>query len=303
MQENYLAKWLNNELTDAELKEFKQSEAYATYKKIMDSSERIEAPDYNVEEAWAQLGERRAQKQPKVVSITPFKSFLRIAAAVAVLLAGSYFYLNTLDATITTQYAESKEIVLPDSSEVILNSDSHLSYNEKNWDEERNISLKGEAFFKVAKGKKFTVSTDQGAVSVLGTQFNVENRKGFFEATCYEGIVSVTYNGKEIKLHAGNSFLSVNGKITQSKVAVNTTPSWLNNESTFKSIPLSYVFDEFERQHNTTIETKNIDTAQLFTGTFSNTDKELALRSISVPLQIKFKLEGNKVLFYGESAP
>ncbi len=303
MQENYLAKWLNNELTDAELKEFKQSEAYTTYKKIMDSSERIEAPDYNVEEAWSQLGERRAQKQPKVVSITPFKSFLRIAAAVAVLLAGSYFYLNTLDATITTQYAESKEIVLPDSSEVILNSDSHLSYSEKNWDEERNISLKGEAFFKVAKGKKFTVSTDQGAVSVLGTQFNVENRKGFFEATCYEGIVSVTYNGIEIKLPAGNSFLSVNGKITQSKVAVNTTPSWLNNESTFKSIPLSYVFDEFERQHNTTIETKNIDTAQLFTGTFSNTDKELALRSISVPLQIKFKLEGNKVLFYGESAP
>lgn len=303
MQENYLAKWLNNELTDAELKEFKQSEAYTTYKKIMDASERIEAPDYNVEEAWSQLGERRAQKQPKVVSITPFKSFLRIAAAVAVLLAGSYFYLNTLDATITTQYAESKEIVLPDSSEVILNSDSHLSYSEKNWDEERNISLKGEAFFKVAKGKKFTVSTDQGAVSVLGTQFNVENRKGFFEATCYEGIVSVTYNGIEIKLPAGNSFLSVNGKITQSKVAVNTTPSWLNNESTFKSIPLSYVFDEFERQHNTTIETKNIDTAQLFTGTFSNTDKELALRSISVPLQIKFKLEGNKVLFYGESAP
>jgi ferric-dicitrate binding protein FerR (iron transport regulator) len=193
--------------------------------------------------------------------------------------------------------------VLPDSSEIILNADSQLSYSEKNWDEERNISLKGEAFFKVAKGKKFTVTTDQGTVTVLGTQFNVAQRKGFFEATCFEGLVSVTYDGKEIKLPAGNSFLSINGKITQSKAAINGTPSWLKKESTFKSIPLTYVFDEFERQHNTTIETKNIDIAQLFTGTFSNTDKELALRSICAPLQIKFKLEGNKVLFYGESAP
>ena len=80
-------------------------------------------------------------------------------------------------------------------------------------------------------------------------------------------------------------------------------PSWKKGESTFKSIPLKYVLDEFQRQHNIEVELKNIDTTQLFTGTFSNTNKELALKSISVPLQIKFKLEGNKVLFYGESAP
>ncbi len=303
MQEDYLAKWLNNELTDAELETFKKSEAYATYEKIMDTSSNLEAPNFKMEEAWSQLEERRFQNQPKVISIAPFKSFLRIAAVVAVLLTGSYFYLNTLDETITTQYAQSKEVMLPDSSEIILNADSQLSYSEKNWNKERNISLKGEAFFKVAKGKRFTVTTEEGTVTVLGTQFNVVHREGFFEATCFEGLVSVTYDGKEIKLPAGNSFLSINGKITQSKAAINGTPSWLKKESTFKSIPLTYVFDEFERQHNTTIETKNIDTAQLFTGTFSNTNKELALRSICAPLQIKFKLEGNKVLFYGESAP
>jgi len=303
MQENYLAKWLNNELTDAELTEFEKSEEYATYKKIMDASGSIEAPDFKMEEAWEQLQEHRSKTATKVVSITPFKSFLRVAAVVAFLLAGSYFYLNTLDESISTQYAQSKEVVLPDNSEIILNAESHLSYSEKNWDKERNISLKGEAFFKVAKGKKFTVSTDHGAVTVLGTQFNVENRDGFFEVTCFEGLVSITFKGKELKLPAGNSFLAVNGKIAKSTAPINGTPSWLNKESSFKSIPLKYVLDEFQRQHNIEVELKNIDTTQLFTGTFSNTNKELALKSISVPLQIKFKLEGNKVLFYGESAP
>ena len=303
MQENYLAKWLNGELTAAELTEFKKSDEYATYKKIVDSSENIEAPDFNMQEAWDKLAAGRSKQQPKVISLSPFKSFLRIAAVVALLLAGSYFYVNTLDKSINTQYAQSKAVLLPDASEIILNADSQLSYSEKNWNEERNISLQGEAFFKVAKGKKFTVTTDQGMVTVLGTQFNVEQRKGFFEVTCFEGLVSVTYNGKEVKLPAGNSFMVINNKITESKAPVNGNPSWLNKESTFKSIPLKYVFDEFQRQHNTTIELKNIDTEQLFTGTFSNTDKELALRSISVPLQIKFKLEDNKVLFYGENAP
>ncbi|MFS4456393.1 FecR family protein [Maribacter sp. 2304DJ31-5] len=303
MQENYLAKWLNNELTEAELKEFKKTEAYATYKKILETSDGYKAPEFDMDKVWKTLEERRNVARPKVLTLSPFKTFLRIAAVVAVLLGGAYFYLNALDENITTEYAENKEVILPDTSRIILNADSRLSYDEKNWDSERNISLSGEAFFKVAKGKKFTVLTDQGTVSVLGTQFNVENRNGFFEVTCFEGLVSVTFNGEEIKLPAGNSFMAINGSIFKSIVPKNSSPSWVDKESTFKSIPLKYVFDEFQRQHDIRVEHNNIDTNQLFTGTFSNTDKDLALKSISVPLQIKFKLEGNKVLFYGESAP
>ncbi|NNK75826.1 MAG: histidine kinase, partial [Maribacter sp.] len=175
--------------------------------------------------------------------------------------------------------------------------------SEKNWDKDRNVSLEGEAFFKVAKGKRFTVSTAHGTVAVLGTQFNVENREGFFEVTCFEGLVSVTFNSKETKLPAGTSFMVIDGKVIETEKPNTTAPSWVNNESTFKSIPLKYVLDEFQRQHNITVETQNIDINKLFTGTFSNTNTDLALQSISVPSQIRFKLEGQKVLFYAESAP
>lgn len=303
MQENYLAKWLNNELTEAELAEFKKSDEYASYERIREASSTLEGPDFNIENALESVNNKRILQETKVVQLKPFKRFLRVAAAVTLIMVGSYFYLNTLNENFATQYAENKEVVLPDSSEILLNADSQISFSEKKWDKERNVALKGEAFFKVAKGKRFTVSTDQGTVAVLGTQFNVENRKGYFEVTCFEGLVSVTFNNNETKLPAGTSFMVVDGKIVEAEKTSSTTPSWMNNESSFKSIPLKYVLDEFQRQHNIIVQTNNIDLNKLFTGTFSNTNTKLALKSISVPSQIKFNLEGNKVLFYAKDTP
>ncbi len=303
MQENYLAKWLNDELTEAELAEFKKSDAYATYQKIRDTASTLKAPEFDLDRAWASLERQKKTEQPKVFTLAPFRPFLRIAAVVTVLLAASFIYLSTLNESVSTGYAENKSITLPDNSEIVLNAESEVSYSEKNWDSKRNIALSGEAYFKVAKGQQFTVATAQGTVTVLGTQFNVEARENYLEVSCFEGLVSVTFNGVETKLPAGNSFLAINGKSSAQKVLVNGSPSWLTNESSFKSVPLNYVLDELQRQYDLRVKTEGIDLNQLYTGSFSNENLNLALKSISVPLQIKFKLEGNKVLFYDEKAP
>ncbi len=303
MQENYLAKWLNNELSEEELAAFKRSEEYASYQKIVSAADALEAPSYDMEKALGDFKARPLKNETKVIKMTPTQYLLRIAAAITVLFALTFFYISSLNETFSTEYAERTEVVLPDASEVILNAESELSYSERKWDTERALSLEGEAFFKVAKGKKFTVTTDLGTVSVLGTQFNVESRKGFFEVTCYEGLVSVNFQGKEEKLPAGTSFLVVNERVVQTEAPVTSQPSWINNESSFKSIPLTYVLNEFQRQYNIKVETRNVDLSQLFTGTFSNTNINLALQSISTPSQISYTLEKNKVLFYAENAP
>ena len=303
MQENYLAKWLNNDLSEEELAVFKKSAEYASYEKLMEVSGTLEAPDFDIDKALNDLNNNELNKDVKVITLNPLRKLWRLAAAIAVIFIASYFYISTLDESVSTQYAERSEVRLPDNSEIILNADSRITYSEKNWDKERNISLQGEAFFKVAKGQKFTVATNDGLVTVLGTQFNVENRKGFFEVTCYEGLVSVIFNGEETKLPAGNSFIAINGNVLKTESPVNTTPSWMSNESTFRSIPLNYVLDEFERQYNVEVITQNVNLEQLFTGSFSNTNINLALQSISTPSQIKYELEGNNVLFYAENAP
>lgn len=303
MQENYLAKWLNGELSEEELAEFKKSDEYASYQKLKEVSSTLKSPDFDMDQAFERINEERMGQTPKVITLNPFKKFLKVAAVIAIMLAGSYFYLNTLDESISTQFAERTEVTLPDNSEIFLNADSQISYSKKNWDKERNVSLNGEAFFKVAKGKKFTVATDHGTVAVLGTQFNVENRKSFFEVTCYEGLVSVAFNNQETKLPAGSSFLVINGKLVDTSQPKEAQPSWMNNESSFEGIPLEYVFAELERQFNVHVKTENINTALLFTGTFNNTDLNMALKSISTPSQIHYKLEGDNVLFYAGNTP
>ena len=301
MQENYLAKWLNGELSEEELVKFKASEEYASYEKLKEVSASLRAPDFDVEDALERVQTVRSQASPKVIAMKPYKRFMRIAAAIAILITGSYLFLNLSNTSYSTELAENTEVFLPDQSEVILNAGSKVSFNEKNWDTNREISLKGEAFFKVAKGKKFTVTTSQGTISVLGTQFNVENRDGFFEVNCYEGLVQVEYKDMIKQLPAGTSFLVIEGKVMDVEESNASQPSWTKNESSFESIPLKYVFNELERQYNISVNTENVDINLLFTGTFSNTDLKMALKSIATPSRIKFQNEGNNVLFYAES--
>ncbi|WP_086476083.1 FecR family protein [Arenibacter amylolyticus] len=303
MEENYLAKWLNNELSEEEVTKFKATKEYATYKKIVDATASMEAPEFDIAKAKHDLDHRKNSDQGgKVVTLDSFKKYLRIAAVIALVVGISYFY-NTasMDQVVSTQYAERAAVTLPDNSEVLLNAGSKISYQKKKWEKNRNIVLEGEAFFKVAKGETFRVTTNMGVVRVLGTQFNVENREDFFEVSCYEGLVSVRYKEKDIELPAGQALMVINGQLTTYTIAEAQQPSWLLQESSFKSVPLKFVLQELERQFDVEVETKNIDLNQLFTGSFSNTDKNLALHSISAPSGMKYVLEGNKVLFYDET--
>ena len=71
------------------------------------------------------------------------------------------------------------KIVLEDSTEVWLNSETQLIYPEKFAENERRVIVKGEAFFKVAheSNRPFRVETDGQLVTVHGTQFNVKSYK------------------------------------------------------------------------------------------------------------------------------
>ena len=111
------------------------------------------------------------------------KQLIKIAAILAISFS-VYYYTTTLDTTITTLAAQKTTIDLPDASHVSLNALSSLTFNKKDWDDERDITLNGEAYFKVAKGERFTVNTSSGIVTVLGTQFNIKQRDNLFEVVC-----------------------------------------------------------------------------------------------------------------------
>ena len=101
--------------------------------------------------------------------------------------------------TESTGFKEVKTIVLPDSSEVILNANSSLTYSfERGSHQDRELNLTGNAFFKVRKKsdlRKFIVRTNGLAVEVLGTEFNVDARSKATAVVLTRGKVKLSLDG------------------------------------------------------------------------------------------------------------
>jgi transmembrane sensor len=110
--------------------------------------------------------------------------WLKIAASIVLCASLAYIYTQwKTDSYLEyhTAYGETKSIILPDSSTVILNSNSSVRFYQAS-DEKpsREIWLEGEAYFSVTHTKDhrpFRVNTNEGlSVEVLGTTFNVYHR-------------------------------------------------------------------------------------------------------------------------------
>lgn len=298
-KEDLISKWLNGELTESELEALKTTREYHNYKDIIRFSEKLPKPEFDQEKGWQDLTNRLSRSTP--VKKLNFSVLYKIAAVVVVVFAsGLFFWLNQPE-VLTTGNSEVASLRLPDASVVELNAGSRIRYKPSKWEQQRKIELSGEAFFKVEKGQRFTVETTQGSVTVLGTQFNVKDRPGFFEVSCYEGAVEVSINNNELILEKGNTVRVVDGDLSEVYEVGSFAPSWTFKESTFDRIPLHQVVAEFERQYGVAIELKNVDPDQLFTGSFSHDDKELALKAITVPLQLRYELQSDKkIVFYAD---
>ena len=171
---------------------------------------------------------------------------------------------------------------------------------KNNWKNKRDVTLQGEAFFKVAKGSSFNVITESGTVTVYGTQFNVKQRENYFEVICYEGLVGVTHNSHETKLKPGDSFLIIDGKKIAKEKENAPTPSWINNESRFKSLPFKEVIAEFERQYNVNFTLLNIDSDYIFTGSFPHDNIEKALKLITLPSHLTYSKKEHSIILKRE---
>ncbi|WP_428740939.1 FecR family protein [Tenacibaculum sp.] len=296
--EKYILKWLNGEISEEELSLLKQDKSFKNLEKTAHYSSQIETPKVDIEKALKEFELKKTTvKKSKVISFN-YKSVYKYAAAVVVLLVSSYFLFFNNSASFSTQYAETKTFNLPDDSEVILNANSNISFNKKNWKDNRNLHLDGEAYFKVKKGKSFTVNTSLGKVTVLGTQFNVKERKNFFEVKTFEGLVSVQYKDTLVKLPKGKTFKVINNTIHGVTTFNINDKYWLQNESNFKSVPLKFVIDDLQNQYNYTIRTKNVNLDQLYTGGFTHNDINVALQAVTIPLQLSYKIEGKNITIY-----
>jgi ferric-dicitrate binding protein FerR (iron transport regulator) len=296
MKKNYiLAKWLNNDITKEELAEIKADPDFEEYEKIKNYSSQLKVADFD---ETAVLENILSHKKVSAKVIPLYKNWMFRVAAILILALGITFV--TQNFATETQYASNGKrttFSLPDNSEVVLNSGSEIEYKKWNWNNNRNLELKGEAYFKVAKGQKFEVNTRLGKVAVLGTQFNVKARKNRFDITCFEGRVKVNYNDKEIILTHGQSVTFENGNQINTSSS-SSKPEWLENKISFTKENLSNILDEIQRQYNVTISIKSGYSNELFTGKIPTDNLEIALHIIATTYNLEpNKIDKNKIIF------
>jgi ferric-dicitrate binding protein FerR (iron transport regulator) len=186
-----------------------------------------------------------------------FTLWYKVAAVFLLFALGSitYLYWPAQDSyiTSTTQYGETRSIVLPDSSVVYLNANSTLKYADK-WQQKstREVWLNGEAFFDVKRKAKsakeikstdpegFIVHTHQLDVVVLGTRFNVNERRGHTKVVLHSGKVKLQASNKpDLLMEPGElAELSANAdKLVKKIVDTEKYSSWINNQLIFEDTP------------------------------------------------------------------
>lgn len=296
MDKNYLErKWLKGELTDEEMEAYKKTPDYQLNKNIVEDIRHFKASHFYKVDDFEKLEHKLIGKESKVITLNWRTTLLKIASVIVILFGLYFLFLYGDIKRYETLAGEKLEVLLPDGSEVIINSESTLVFDDHTWDNDRKVNLQGEAFFKVAKGKKFIVHTDDGDVQVLGTKFNVKQRANFFEVECYEGIVRVSRDAVRQKLTAGGVLRIIDGTITSPDLQIEA-PGWVTNKSLFNEVSLKEVLLELGRQYDIKFKAEAIDQTRLFSGGFTHSNLQDALQSITTPFNIEYRIKENNII-------
>ncbi len=206
--------------------------------------------------------------------------------------------------TIKVPAGQRVEVTLSDGTHVWLNARSEFSYPVSFNGDKREVLLKGEAFFEVAKNrdKKFIVNTGRCEVEVLGTQFNIEAyNENEFSTALIQGSVKVTDKSQpneSVVLEPNNSVSLNNGKLTVTPITDFNPYSWKEGLITFKDIHFKDLMKKLEKNFGIRIMIDNhtLDNYAC-SGKFRISDGiEQVLRALQQDAHFTFERESGTVI-------
>ncbi len=197
------------------------------------------------------------------------------------------------------------KVMLPDGTKVWLNSASTLYFPVTSNGKDRQVRLKGEAYFEVAHNKQlpFKVSTGNQLVQVLGTNFNI---KGYPE----DNNISTTLLKGSVKLHqlsSGHSRVLAPGqqaKITKyrkeidiSQVKTDQEVAWKDGYFLFNNQDIKSVMKTISRWYDVDVIYKNAPGDDRFGGTFSrNASLSELLSNLEELGNVHFQIEQRRII-------
>lgn len=228
------------------------------------------------------------------------------AASVILLLSASFYIMNEsfFYKTYTAQNGMIRSVTLQDGSKVTLNANSSIRVpRDFVGHESREVWIKGEAFFEVTRKSnqiKFIVHTDNVDVEVLGTKFNINNRRGKTEVMLSEGKVKlVAKNRKPLIMKPGEQ-VSISDKqnhFQKQVVKSEKYEAWRNNRLVFENAPLSEVAQIIHDYYGIKVSVSDsLLAARQFTGTLPNNDLDVILLALSTAYKIEIEHKGDRII-------
>lgn len=175
--------------------------------------------------------------------------------------------------TVTAPGNEIRVVTLADGTQVTLNHNATLSYNDN-----REAELSGEAWFEVTKdtAHPFVIHSEGLKTTVLGTEFNfnTHTEAGESKLSLYDGVVRIDHATGTYRLDgAGREFVldlaTGRAEIHDFDVTRTRRSQWQRTAAQGRSmteiIPLNEIFDLVETQYGVTITGREaVDTSRRF---------------------------------------
>lgn len=182
-------------------------------------------------------------------------------------------------------------IELCDGTVVCLNANSELRYPVQFHDEQREVFLKGEAYFNVSKNDKpFVVRVGEAVVKAYGTQFNINSyHTGSIQTVLVEGSVGVMVDAHETMMKP-NQLLTIrpDGKVAVTNVDVAKYVAWREGEILCSHEPLSQLLEKLSTWYGVEfIYSDSIKNINITTSLSSDLSLEEVLNAIKTITKIK----------------
>ncbi|MGO2294995.1 MAG: FecR family protein [Psychroflexus halocasei] len=223
-----------------------------------------------------------------------FSYKIAAVAAVAFICFLSFHFLNQPSViTHITAKGERKKLTLQDGSVVNLNANSFLSYSSE-FKNNRNIKLKGQAFFQVKKGTEFPfiVNTNHLRVEVLGTSFDVNaNNYSNPKVSVVSGEVKVSDNrntNDNLIIHKNEQVVLKDDKLSSVKTDSNIDIAWTKNIIHLQNNTLKETASILENWYDITIDFEDSQLEKLrISGKYKSEKIENIIKSMALLKDLK----------------
>ena len=204
--------------------------------------------------------------------------------------------------TYATGKGQHQRVTLADGSVVDLNAETSLSVSFSG--KARHVTLgDGEAIFDVAHdaGRPFTVAASSHTVRVVGTQFDVRNRRGDLSVTVARGKVDVrptASSGRAFLLTPGQRLeVDPSGAGTLSAVDPQEAFGWRSGRLVYRAEPLANVVADLNRQYVQQIEVSDPQLGKMaITGVIVLDGQASVIARLSLMLPIRSVPSGEGLL-------